>query len=141
MLCACYQNVNSIRVGMFSVFIFPLPGIVSDKWQRHDKYLLCISVRKPHSFKYWWTFFLTFAFAHSKLFLEVSVNLEILFWAWLCIALELIGGESLRFSSWEMRLCCIIPFPVFLNQWLNDVGMRSLLKTFTKFLCINIYTY
>lgn len=32
MLCACYQNVNSIRVGMFSVFIFPLPGIVSDKW-------------------------------------------------------------------------------------------------------------
>lgn len=39
---------------------------------------------------------LPFEFARSNLFIKVSVNLEVLFWSWLCIALGLIRKESLR---------------------------------------------
>ena len=41
---------------------------------------------------------LSFKFTYSNLFIKISVNLEILFWVWLCITLGLIREGSLRFS-------------------------------------------
>lgn len=50
----------------------------------------------------------------------------------MCVT-ELIGKESLQCLRNEST---IMSFTVFLNQWLNDVGVRgnmnSLLKIFTK---------